>query len=137
MSRFSDIRSALLQGYKACGLDRPTAEPNVKWDPVSQEPWAAVFILPNQPRVATLGDGGMDEHTGIMQIDVNHPSGTGEFDITADADTVADYFTAGRRLVYNGQEVIVRSCGRSGGRTVDSWYRISLTVDWYAQTPRL
>ncbi|QIQ65286.1 hypothetical protein 19_00017 [Pseudomonas phage Epa19] len=134
--RNSNIRSALVQGYLAAGLAHPTAYENTKFDQPTDTPWCSVFILPNQPRVASLGIGGTDEHTGIMQVDVNYPTESGMQDILADVDAVADYFTAGRRLVYNAQEVIVRSCGRSPGRKVDGWYRISLTIDWYAQTPR-
>lgn len=133
---FSKIRSALIQGYQAVSLGLPTAFENATFEQPTEAPWASVFILPNQPVVASLGSGGTDAHTGIMQIDLNHVAGTGEETIVQQADSVAAYFTAGRRLVYNGQEVIVRSCGRSRGRKVDGWYRISLTIDWYAQTPR-
>lgn len=136
MQGFSNIRSALMQGYDECGLDYPVALENVRFDQPTETPWVALFLLPGGTSVASLGIGGTDAHRGILQIDLNHPSQTGEGDILADADTVASYFTAGRRLVYNAQEVIVRSCGRSRGRMVDGWYRISLTVDWYAQTPR-
>lgn len=133
---FSKIRSALIQGHIGSGLCHPTAYENTKFDKPTGSPWCSVFILPNQPSVASLGAGGTDAHTGIMQVDINYPLASGEADIVADADTVAAHFTAGRRLVYNAQEVIVRSCGRSRGRSVDGWYRISLTIDWYAQTPR-
>lgn len=134
---FSKIRSALIQGAQAVNLGGiPMAFENAAFNKPANSPWASVFVLPNQPSVGSLGSGGTDVHTGIMQVDVNVPVGSGESVILQKADAVSAYFTAGKRLIYNAQEVLVRSCGRSSGRNVDGWYRISLTIDWYAQTPR-
>lgn len=133
---FSNIRSALLQGYQDLALGLPTAFENAAFEQPSDAPWASVFVLPSQTVVASLGSGGTDAHTGLLQIDINVLPGSGEEVIIGHADSVSAHFTAGKRLVYNAQEVIVRSCGRSRGRKVDGWYRISLTIDWYAQTPR-
>lgn len=138
MAESSKLYSALTQGVLDCGLGLPTGFENAPFPdkPTDGSPWASVFILPNQPSVATLGDEGEDAHDGIMQIDLNYPLGKGDGLQRAKADHVASFFKAGKRLLYQGVFVTVASCGRSRGREVDGWYRVSMTVTWFARVPR-
>ena len=132
----ANVRSALIQGYLDAAVGLPTAYENAKFDKPTDTPWAAVFILPNQPVVASLGSSGQDDHRGIMQIDLSYPLGSGEEDLQAKVDLLCQHFTAGKRLVYNAQEVILGPSGRSGGRSVDGWFRVSVTVPWQARVSR-
>lgn len=137
MAESSKLNAALMQGVVDCALALPLAVENAKFDkPTDGSPWAAVFIIPNQPSVATLGDEGEDAHDGIVQIDLNYPLGKGEAAVRAKADQVASFFKAGKRLPYQGVFATVSSCGRSRGREVDGWYRVSMTVTWFARVPR-
>lgn len=134
---FSGLDKALRQGVADSPLDLPYAVPNAPFTkPTDQSPWASVFILPNQPSVATLGAEGQDAHDGILQIDLNYPINTGEAAVTAKADELTDFFKAGKRLAHSGVELTVASCGRSRGREVDGWYRVSMTVTWFARVAR-
>jgi hypothetical protein len=134
---FSGLRKALKQGVEDSPLGLPYAAENAPFTkPTDQSPWAAVHVLENQPSVATLGDEGQDAHDGIMQIDLNYPLLTGEAAVTAKADELNDFFKAGKRLVHSGVELTVASCGRSRGREVDGWYRVSITVTWFARVAR-
>ncbi len=133
----SSIDSALHKGVVDCDLGLPTAVANSPFDkPPGGAPWAAVHVLPNPTRPATLGDGGEDAHDGIMQIDLNYAPGTGRAEVLSKAGEVASFFKAGTRLQHGGVTVTVASCSRSRGREVDGWYRVSMTVAWYARTPR-
>ncbi|QNN97184.1 hypothetical protein P9A51_gp29 [Xanthomonas phage Xp12] len=134
---YSGLDMALRQGVKDSPLALPYAVPNAPFDkPSDQSPWASVFIMGNQPSVATLGNEGQDAHDGILQIDLNYPLNTGEAAVTAKADELTDYFKAGKRLAHSGVELTVASCGRSRGREVDGWYRVSMTVTWFARVSR-
>ena len=134
---FSGLRKALVQGVEDSPLDLPYAAENSPFSkPTDQSPWAAVHIFMNQPSVATLGAEGQDAHDGIMQIDLNYPLNTGEAAVTAKADGLTDFFKAGKRLAHSGVELTVASCGRSRGREVDGWYRVSMTVTWFARVSR-
>lgn len=134
---FSGLRKALVQGVEDSPLDLPYAAENSPFTkPTDQSPWAAVHIFMNQPSVATLGAEGQDAHDGIMQIDLNYPLNTGEAAVTAKADGLTDFFKAGKRLAHSGVELTVSSCGRSRGREVEGWYRVSMTVTWFARVPR-
>lgn len=134
---YSGLRKALMQGVEDSPLGLAYAVENSPFNkPTDQSPWAAVHLLPNQPSVATLGDEGQDAHDGIMQIDLNYPLNTGEAAVTAKADELTDFFKAGKRLAHSGVELTVASCGRSRGREVDGWYRVSMTVTWFARVSR-
>lgn len=134
---YSGLRGALMQGVEDSPLDLPCAVENSPFEkPMDQSPWASAFVLPNQPSVATLGSEGQDAHDGILQIDLNYPLMTGEAAVTAKADELSDFFKAGKRLAHGGVELTVVSCGRSRGREVDGWYRVSMTVTWEARVPR-
>lgn len=134
---FSGLRKALVQGVEDSPLDLPYAAENSPFTkPTDQSPWAAVHIFMNQPSVATLGAEGQDAHDGIMQIDLNYPLNTGEAAVTAKADGLTDFFKAGKRLAHSGVELTVSSCGRSRGREVEGWYRVSMTVTWFARVSR-
>jgi hypothetical protein len=134
--RFSDLRSALIQSWIDGGFGLNTAYPNRKFDPVAGTPWAAVFILPNQPEVATLGDSGADQHDGVFQISLFYPPNQGDHDIMAKADAIARHYKAGNRFSYDDQSLLVRNCGRAQGRLDDGWYRIDLTINWVAWVER-
>lgn len=137
MNPFTGLRKALMQGVEDSPLALPYAVENSPFTkPTGQSPWAAVYVLMNQPSVATLGDEGQDAHDGILQIDLNYPLNTGEAAVTAKADELTDFFKAGKRLASSGVELTVASCGRSRGREVDGWYRVSMTVTWFARVSR-
>jgi len=131
------LRAALMQGVVDSPLTLPFAAENSPFDkPEDGSAWAAVFVLPNQPGAASMGRDGLDAHDGLLQIDLNYPLMTGEAAVTAKADELADHFKAGERLSHQGVELTVTSCGRSRGREVDGWYRVSMTVTWEARVPR-
>lgn len=131
----SEIRSALYAEYEA-NSPLPTSVSNVKYEPAGDTPWARLSFIPNQPSVASLGAGGKDEIDGFVQIDLNFPMGSGSLAAETKADFYRTLFPAGARFSYNGQEVLVTSCGISSGRIIDSWYRVSVTIAWYAQLQR-
>jgi hypothetical protein len=144
MSAFKNISQALIDRYRAGAFftelltiyENEAFNSVTKPKPSISTAWASVLIVPNQPSVESVGDGGMDGHTGFMQIDLNYPANAGAGSVVTKADNVAQYFKAGTRLAYGGQQVQIQSCGRSQGRPVDGWYRVSMTINWTAYVPR-
>jgi hypothetical protein len=114
----------------------PAAYENEKFTKPSDAKWAEVFFMPNDPSVETLGAEGQDLTDGIVQINLNYPVGTGGAAARSDFENIRASFPAGARPAYNGQEAVILSCGRSPGRVVDGWYRVSITISWYALIPR-
>lgn len=112
------------------------AQENITFNPPNGEAWAKLFFFPGEGVVATLGAGGTDRYDGFLQIDLNYPLNKGTADIGAKADAIINAFTAGKRFTNSGQEVILKTCGRSPGRTKDGTYTVSVSVYWYAYVIR-
>lgn len=105
--------------------------------PQANEAWFEFFIIPNRPVVVTLGDDGFNEHTGIVQVNLNYPMHEGSGAMLQKADQVSALFKAGSRHVFEGQTVSVISCGLNGsGKTVNGFFQSILTIQYKAQTPR-
>lgn len=132
------VEQALLTAYRAGNWfsDSETQFENRTFTPPNAARWAAVWFLPTQPVVATLGDGGDDRLDGIFQIDLYYPQNKGSGTAGAMADTIRNAFTAGHRLVYQGQEVVIVNCGRSQGRIENNCFKIVVSVSFYAYLTR-
>ena len=133
---FSAIESTLRKSLIDAGLDLSIAWENDNFKPVIDTPWIQVYHDPDQPTVATLSGIGEDEHRGGFNLNLYYPKGRGVADINAKADELMAYYQAGARFTHGGQEVGILSCGRSGGRTVDGWWSITVTIDYWARTTR-
>jgi hypothetical protein len=99
-------------------------------------PWAAVFFVPVNERIETLGAGGENKLDGILQVDLNYPANSGEGDMRKRIDEVRACFVAGSTLVFESQPVRILSTSCSGGRQVDGFYRKSISVRWQAYISR-
>lgn len=132
----TNINAALVSAYQGGGLALPTAYEGVAFTPPAGEAWAQLTSLRAGADVASLGAGGQDEHTGVLQIDVNVPEGSGTGALLAHADTLRAHFVAGRSFTYATQAVRVRSASASPIRRVDGWLRLSVSVTYSAFTIR-
>jgi len=134
-----DIDGALIQGYIDIGLGLETAYENVEnpdLPPTDSSDWAAVFILPATSDFNSLGVNGTDLHTGFMQVDFSVPHGTGRDSLLSYAQSVRDEFVGGKPYTLNSQRTRITTVERSPIRTVDGWTRISMTINWEAETVR-
>ena len=132
----AQIESALIAAYEGAGLGLATAYENRDFDPPNESAWAALYVIPNQPEVITLGNGGEDDHSGILQINLNYPLNAGNGAVLAMADAIRDVFEAGVDLTYEDQVVVITGCGRSSGARELGMYKIILSITWYARTTR-
>jgi hypothetical protein len=134
-----NIESALRAGFFEAlpQAVNNTALENVPFDPAGKELYFAFHYLPAEASVATLGAGGTDLISGIVQIDINIKNGEGKGSSEQLIKTLRDYFTAGKRLLYNTVSVIVMSSGRAGrGNSVGSHYRFSFQINFESRIQR-
>lgn len=134
-----NIETALRKAFLAAvpAAVENTSFENVAFDPSTKDTWFMFSYIPNQPRVATLGDAGTDEITGIVQIDFNIKSGRGKEGFATVEAALRGAFTAGKRFVESGVVVRIMSCGRNGnGRVVDGFYRYAFTIGFESRIPR-
>ena len=130
------IDSALIQAFDdgAFGLDY--AVENKSFVPVVGTPYAEVYILHAQPFVNTMGDGGEDLVSGIMQINLNYPVNTGVGAANQKVTEIRNVFKAGFRPSYLGQEVFITSAGKGPSGNIDSFYQIIVNINWEARVQR-
>lgn len=141
MGKLADIEVALAQAVASSGIGLPLAVDNARFEaPADGSPWAAYFFVPAEGasavKAVTLGADGEDEHLGIAQVDLNYPLYEGVGAARAKLDQLALAFPIGRKLSHGVAVVTVVSCSRSRGREVDGWYRVSLSISWFARVPR-
>lgn len=137
MSEFK-INAALVSAYRAAmpALVNATAYEGGTFQPIVNQRWGQVFNLRAGADVASLGSKGLDEHTGVFQIDVSVAENTGTAVLLADADTLRAYFVAGRWFTYQTQSVRVRRADVSAIRRVDGWLRVSVSITYSAHSIR-
>lgn len=106
--------------------------------PPASGAWAQLSNLRAGTDVASLGVGGMDEHLGVFQIDVNvqESGGNPRATLLAHADALRTYFVTGRRFTHSTQGVRVTRADVSPIRRVDGWQRISVSVRYSAFSTR-
>lgn len=132
-----EIDGALIQGYIDLNLGIETAYENRNFKPSGDDGhWAKVSIVPAITEVFTMGVNGSDLHSGFMQIDLNVPENTGRGALVAYYDTFLINWPVGKVFIKNSQTVRVTSVERSAVRNVDGWSRLSVTVNWEAETIR-
>ena len=135
-ANYTDIEKALIGAVRTVDAVSPIAYPNNELETKPDAVWLQIHNMRSESAPATLGDAGEDNHPGFLQIDINFPSNKGTKEVLSKADEFAAYFTAGKTLVYAAQEVKVLSCSLTQGRYVGGYYRVSLTVTYYARTFR-
>ena len=129
MSEFK-INAALVSAYLASGVmpQSRTAFEGRSFDPATGQSWARLTMLPADRSPAAQGYDAPQEWVGRLQIDIFHPLNTGHAPILADADKALAFFRPGKRLLYGGQDVLIRGSERSPIRKDDIWLIVSVDV---------
>lgn len=131
-----NVKDALITAVVSSLGGIPTEHENAHFEKPTNAKWAQIFFVPSQPAVFTLGVGGLDEYTGFVQVSMRYPEGTGTHESDQDVEVFRQAFVAGTQLVFNGQAVKIRSCGRNQGRLQDNWFLVVTTIYWWALVPR-
>lgn len=130
------IFKALTDAFDLLKGSVPTGYPNSDLTDKGSGMWFQVFVTPGPSSPVTLGEGGEDDNPGFMQIDINFPKGKGDGAVLEKADDLLTAFPAGRVLTYNGQDVHIKGSSVTPPRYVGGYYRVSLTINYYARTTR-
>lgn len=134
MSQANMKRALLTQLDSMLGL--PYIVPNDESKAPNKGPYAEVSFILAQPVVFTLGDDGLDEHRGIMQVLLKYPQGVGSGDLDEKADAIRESFRAGLKLIYDGQEVAIVNAGAGIQTPIDNKFVCPVSIQFYAFTRR-
>jgi len=134
----ANIHTALAQAFDDADLALPVVFENTgSYKPTPGTPWCEFFFIPNEPQVLTLGENGEDEHTGIVQINLNYPLNQGPVPALQKAGEIRSVFKAGATFTYQSQSVLIRGAGVSrASQVVNSHYQVILTINWRSITTR-
>lgn len=134
--KFGDINAALVELYQSAQTGLRTYWPSVNYDPPANQPHARAFFLTNQPIPSSVGTGGLDANTGILQINLMYPDGEGIGNAVAMADTISQTFVGGTITTHNAQQVHILSCGIRQPDNADGWLRLIVSINWVAYVAR-
>lgn len=127
------VYQALLQAVKAVPGMIPMSVPGRPFTaPANGAAYANFTHHPNVPEPYTLGIEGEDMQTGFSQILLKYPPDKDIFEASQLATVIRDNFKAGHRVVFDGQEVVIRYAGLGQFSVVDNRLVNPFTIQWYA-----
>jgi hypothetical protein len=135
----SDIRSALvarLLSSPALIEEARVSFENVSFVPPAKGTWIEVDYMPASSTVNTLGTGGKDQDTGILQILINEPKGSGVGKSSALVQQFRTRFYAGLELYYGSQVVSVTRVQQSPSFSSNTSYKTPLSIYWKSKRAR-
>lgn len=130
-----NVYEALIQGVVAANLSGYKLEcPNGSFDTPNNETWLRVNVLDMGDLPVTLGDGGYNEVSGVMQVDVFAPKLATEAyrPAIAAVQEIKDTLKTGAWLESNGQKVRINSAPCRPSTSEDTWYHWIITVNFTA-----
>jgi hypothetical protein len=106
--------------------------PSVAWENMSFTPgvvpYLAPFLLPVEPFQAELGVNGQNQHSGVYQISIYAPAGSGTSAINTLRDNLVDFFKRGTTMVYSDISVQVVKAWPGPMLQETDWVHIPITI---------
>lgn len=132
------VNAALVQQFKTLSLTVPIEyEARSSFVPPVNAAWAAVFNLPADLSVSSLGVGGMDRFLGVFQIDFHSPPNSGVGQLQDWCDQTRVVFSAGSTITYQTQDVkIIKAVPSSLRSDPNGGVVQSMSIYYRADMPR-
>lgn len=127
----NEIQNALETRLSTLAGLPSVAWPNQDFTPVSGTSWLRPTLLPAETVAATM-DG--DLQTGIFQVDVFVPSGTGRSAGDTLVDAIGDHFAPMLELTSGATTVRIISFSTIAARSESDWYHIPLEIRYNSIT---
>lgn len=107
--------------------------PNIAFTPPNQTAtakWLRATFLPVPTVTLPVGDGS-DQYFGLLQIDVFHGQGSGEYAPGRIVSQIIDYFKRGTELNKDGFKVRIHKCPYRGSLIKDDpWVMIPVSIPY-------
>lgn len=129
---YAAIRSALTARLQTLSGLPSVAWENVPFTPTAGSMYLKPSFLPGEPVQAEIGTYGQNMHTGLYQISVFAPAGTGVASLNTLRDALCDHFKRGTELIYSGVTVRLIKAFPSPMMQETDWVHIPITVMWRA-----
>lgn len=133
---FAEIDQALIKAVYAGAFDLPVALENVPYSSENGAPYIAVFNLPAPVIESTLGAGGCELHSGLLQLNLNYPQDTGTTAIKTKANVIRVWFKNGATFTAGGISARIKNTSIAQIIVDGGWCTLPVTVEYYAHTTR-
>ena len=130
----TNIDQAFINEFINQGFGLDIAHENIDYEPTAGAEFVSIRLLPND--VTPLSYTDSDETDGIFRVILNWPQGEGAIQAKNKADEIISAFKIGTKLEYLGQKVTVTTAYRELGESIDGWYRIIISIGYYAVIDR-
>lgn len=131
--KFESLRLALTQPLTSALSGFDIVYPNTEYNTAPARNHARVFILSNQPSVATLGAQGFDEHTGVLQVTLYTVKHQTDFTLLRAADALEAAYQAhvrGDYLTNGGVSVRINSIGIQPAQSDAQFYYAPVNIQY-------
>lgn len=131
------IDQAFITAWKTTNSEfgLPTAYENKHYKPTQDAAYAEIFMLPNDSEALSLADS--DETSGIFRVILRYPVGKGAFAAKNKAQEIINAFPIGTGVPYSGQSAIITKTSRQKGVNEDGWYKIVVSIQYFAIITRV
>lgn len=128
------MHSALLCAVQQTFPDKKVAEENKNFIAPTDMTYIELKHVSATVRRVTLGIEGLDQITGVTQLNMRYGIKTGSYKTRQDYELARKTFWSGARLSYNGQEVQVINCQLGPGMVSGTVYTVPITIRWVGYT---
>lgn len=131
MIDYDKARAALdaqLEAYQSVDV----AWENTKYTPVEGVGYLRPFLLPAEPRAATIGTQGVDRVSGLYQVDVAMPKDEGTGALMRKVDEIISQFARGSSLTSNGVTLTIERSWPAPAIARDTFYVVPVSVSWFS-----
>jgi hypothetical protein len=138
MSAYQEIYSALTKSIVDLALGIPLAYENKDYDPDANNDQQFIGLTTLYNNQESLDKTLFDEVTGIYQISIYTRSGGGANSnaLIEKIDVIKDYYKHGLKIINGSQCVSIINFGRNGGRNINGWYVIDVSISFKSDIAR-
>ena len=137
MPMIAQIQKILFKAVQDGGFGLDLSFENVTFDPKSLSGYLSCFLLRAPTFQAELGWKGCDNHSGILQIDINYPQDSGPTAHAQKADEINSYFYNGRTFTGDKEKVNIQNVSAGVMQIAQGWSKLSMTIEYYSYTERV
>lgn len=128
MTGMEEIESALIKRLTIMPDLPDVAWPNMPFTPTPGRPYFKANLLPGEPLQAGVGESAMNRQSGVFQVTVFVPAGTGTKDIRSMCTALETHFKRGTVLTHNGVKVTIWKAYRGPQLQEANWLQCPVTI---------
>lgn len=137
MGVFNSIDKILAKAVIDGAFGIPHTFTNEDFKPSDHSSYLNCTILPSPVLVATLGDNGCDDHSGIFQIDIRYREGTGITQHKKTADVINIQFANGKYFTDGEVSLRIENVSIAPLLIGGGWASLPMTIEYQVYSRRV